>query len=365
MINLIFFLPTFSFGGAGNSTYRLCKKLDKSKYKINIISIGRCDYKEKLKFFCENIFELKTTKTFFSIFKIRKIVSDIWLKNPVKTIFISSHHYANVTSLIALKSYKYVKIVLIEGTDIEELKRYYSLKSFLKNIIIYFLVVILYKKADVVVANSKSAKFNLQKICKKKVINISPPSLIKLINKKFKKNKKKYYTVITVGRLVKEKGANTMIKAFNEIKLKNIIFNILGDGKEKKNLEKLIYKLGLEKKVFLLGKIKNPEKFYLNSDLFIHASHFEGFPNAIVEAINYNLPVICSNCKGGTKEIILNGKGGDLFPIGDHKILANKISSFFENQKPLKKKLALAKKNIKKYTLKNNVKKYDNLFSNL
>ena len=365
MINLIFFLPTFSFGGAGNSTYRLCKKLDKSKYKINIISIGRCDYKEKLKFFCENIFELKTTKTFFSIFKIRKIVSDIWLKNPVKTIFISSHHYANVTSLIALKSYKYVKIVLIERTDIEELKRYYSLKSFLKNIIIYFLVVILYKKADVVVANSKSAKLDLQKICKKKVINISPPSLIKLINKKFKKNKKKYYTVITVGRLVKEKGANTMIKAFNEIKLKNIIFNILGDGKEKKNLEKLIYKLGLEKKVFLLGKIKNPEKFYLNSDLFIHASHFEGFPNAIVEAINYNLPVICSNCKGGTKEIILNGKGGDLFPIGDHKILANKITSFFENQKPLKKKLTLARKNIRKYTLKNNVKKYDNLFSNL
>ena len=98
-----------------------------------------------------------------------------------------------------------------------------------------------------------------------------------------------------------------------------------------------------------IEKIKNPEKFYLNSDLFIHASHFEGFPNAIVEAINYNLPVICSNCKGGTKEIILNGKGGDLFPIGNHKILANKITSFFRNQKPLKKKLTLARKNIKKY----------------
>ena len=365
MINLIFFLPTFSYGGAGNSVYRLCKNLDKSKYRINIISIGKCAYKKELKFFCENIFELKTTKTFFSIFKIRKIISRLYFKNPVKTIFVSGHHYANVASLIALKSYKHIKIVLVERTDIEELKRYYNLKSFLKNLIIYLLVVILYKKADAVVANSKSAKLDLQEICKKKVINISPPSLIKLINKKYKKNRKKYYTVITVGRLVKEKGIDTMIKAFNEIKSKNIIFKVFGDGKEKKNLEKLIYKLGLEKKVFLLGKIKNPEKFYLNSDLFIHASHFEGFPNAIVEAINYNLPVICSNCKGGTKEIILNGKGGDLFPIGDHKILANKITSFFENQKPLKKKLTLARKNIRKYTLKNNVKKYGNLFSNL
>ena len=80
MINLIFFLPTFIYGGAGNSIYRLCKSLDKSKYKINIISIGKCAYKKELKFFCENIFELKTTKTFFSIFKIRKIISRLYFK---------------------------------------------------------------------------------------------------------------------------------------------------------------------------------------------------------------------------------------------------------------------------------------------
>ena len=156
-----------------------------------------------------------------------------------------------------------------------------------------------------------------------------------------------------------------MIKAFNEIKLKNIILKVLGDGKEQNNLEKMIQTYGLEKKVFLLGRIKNPEKFYLNSDLYIHASHHEGFPNSMIEAINYNLPVICSNCKGGTKEIILNGRGGDLFPIGNHKILANKITAFFENQKPLIKKLTLARNNIKKFTLKNNVKKYDKLFSSL
>ena len=47
MINLIFFLPTFSYGGAGNSVFRLCKSLDKKKYNINIISIGKCDYKKE------------------------------------------------------------------------------------------------------------------------------------------------------------------------------------------------------------------------------------------------------------------------------------------------------------------------------
>ena len=364
-INLIFFLPTFIYGGAGNSIYRLCKNLDKKKYKINIISIGKCDYKKKLKSFCENVYELNTKKTIFSIFKIREITSEIYLRNPVKTIFISGHHYANIVSVIALKPYKYVKTVLVERTDIEDLKRSYNLITFFKNCIIYFLIPIFYKKADVIIANSNNAKLDLQKICKKKVINIHPPSLIKFIKKKVKKNKKKFYTVITVGMLNKVKGVDTMIKAFNEIELKNIVFLVLGAGKEKGNLEKLIHKYGLEKRVFLLGRINSPEKFYLNSDLFIHASHHEGFPNAVVEAINYNLPVICSNCKGGIKEIILNGKGGDLFPVGNHKILANKITAFFKDQKPLKKKLILARNNIKKYTLKNNVEKYNKLFLNL
>ena len=365
MINLIFFLPTFSYGGAGNSVYRLCKNLNHKRYKINIISIGKCDYKKEFSKFCENIYELKTKRALFSIGKIQEITLKVYKQNPNKTIFISGHHYANVISIIALKSYKFVKTVIVERTDIEELKIYYNFKSFIKNLIIYCLVLFYYKKADAIVTNSKRAKLDLQKIYKKKIININPPSLIKLIKEKVKKRKRKNYTVLTVGRLVEEKGIDTMIKAFKEIKLKNVILKVVGDGKERKNLEKMIESFGLKKKVFLLGQIKNPNNIYLNSDLFINASHFEGFPNSIVEAINFNLPTICSDCKGGTREIILNGKGGDLFPVGNYKILAKKIISFFKNSKPLKKKLILAKNNINKYSLKNNIQKYDKLFIDL
>ena len=65
MINLIFFLPTFDYGGAGNSVYRLCKNLNHKKYKINIISIGKCYYKKQFNKFCENVYELDTKRTFF------------------------------------------------------------------------------------------------------------------------------------------------------------------------------------------------------------------------------------------------------------------------------------------------------------
>ena len=78
MINLIFFLPNFKFGGAGNSVIRLCKSLDKKKYKINIISIGRCSYKEELKNFDFNFFELKKKKLIYLIYSIRKIIKKIY-----------------------------------------------------------------------------------------------------------------------------------------------------------------------------------------------------------------------------------------------------------------------------------------------
>jgi hypothetical protein len=65
-INLIFFLPTFIYGGASNSIYRLCKNLDKRKYKINVISISKCDYKKNLKVFAKMSLNLIQKKTIFS-----------------------------------------------------------------------------------------------------------------------------------------------------------------------------------------------------------------------------------------------------------------------------------------------------------
>ena len=362
-INLIFFLPTFLFGGAGNSIYRLCSKLNKKKYNIYIISIGKCYYKQKLKKYCRHIFELKTKRTLFSIFTVRNIVSNVYKNFPQKTIFVSNQHYANVISLLSLKSIKYVKIILVDRIDIIELKRYYNFFNFLKNKIIYYLCALTYKYADAVVSNSKSAKNDLQKLCKTKVININPPSLLKLRVKNKTIIHKKKIKILTVGSLVKAKGVDTIIKAFKNVKFNNVSLKVVGEGNERKNLTFLINKLNLKKKVHLSGWVNNPEKLYLESNLFVHASHQEGFPNSMVEAINFNLPVIASNCKGGTKEILLNGKGGDLFPINNHRILSKKINNFFKNMKPLNKKLILARKNILKYSLDANLHKYNKLFS--
>ena len=365
MINLIFFLPTFSYGGAGNSVFRLCKCLDKKKYKINIISIGKCDYKKEFKKFGTKVYELKTKKVSASIFVLNRLVKKIISQNYSKNIFISGIHYANITSIISLRLIKNLKLIVVERTDIQELKIHYSLKKRIKNIFIYFLLKIFYKKADLVIANSLKAKNDLQRICKTKVEKITPPSFLGY--EKIKKNKKKnkIFKILTVGRLSWEKDIYTMIKAINEIKEKNIILQILGTGNEKDDIKRFIKKYKLQNRIFLLGHKKNPRDYYLESDLFINSSYFEGFPNAIVEAINFNLPVICSDTTSGVREITLNGKGGDLFKVGDYKNLAKKIALFYQSPKILNKKLIIARKNIKNFSIEKNVEKYEFVFKKI
>ena len=86
--------------------------------------------------------------------------------------------------------------------------------------------------------------------------------------------------------------------------------------------------------------------------MYVNSSYFEGFPNSVVEAINFGLPIISSQSYGGINEILLNGKCGTIFKNGDSVDLANKIQNFYNNPKKFFLKTKLAKRNIKRFTLK-------------
>lgn len=364
MYNLIFFLPSFSNHGAGNSTFRLCKNLNKKKYSISIISLGKNAQKIKLKKIGCKVYEIKNKSVLSSMFTIVPLVKKIFNRKYKKNIFISSIHHANVFSIIFLRKIKNLKIIVIERTDISELLIFNNLLAYIKNLLIYSLVKVYYKKADLIISNSISGKKDLIKICKTSVINIPSPSFMRLyFKKKFKKNNE--LKMISVGRLSREKGYKTIIEALNRIKIKKFTMKILGDGPQKKDLENMIEKYGLRKKIKLVGFKSNTKKYYNEANLFINASLFEGFPNAVVEAISHGTPVICSDCRGGMKEIILNGRGGDFFEVNNVEQLARKIKDFYKEPKKLNQKLFIARKNIKKYSTTNHVKKYEEIFNKI
>lgn len=129
--------------------------------------------------------------------------------------------------------------------------------------------------------------------------------------------------IVTMGRLCESKDFQTLIHAFSQVILHNprMLLTIYGEGPERGNLESLVQDLRLSQHVFLPGTIENVQEALCASDLFIFPSRFEGFPNALCEAMAVGLPVIASDCSGNI-DLIKDGVNGRLFPVGDVKQLA-------------------------------------------
>ena len=142
------------------------------------------------------------------------------------------------------------------------------------------------------------------------------------IQSKITKKENEVLHFITVGRLAPWKNIDKIIQAMAILNEKgfNFIFNIVGSGPLNEKLKILVKELKLENKIFFLGQ-KNTEelnRIYLDSDIYIQASGYEGLPHVILEAINFNLSII-STPIGGTNEILLDGKNGWILKLKDKK----------------------------------------------
>jgi glycosyltransferase involved in cell wall biosynthesis len=362
---LIFFLPSFILGGAGESIFKLSKFLVKYNFSILIISLGKNSYKKDFKKINCDIAEIESSKTFFSIFKLRKLVIDETKKNFEKIIFISNLNYAHIISLISLINLDKIKVILTERSSLSELNYSNSLSNKLKNKIIYSLGKILYKFSDLIIANSKFEKNYIKnKFQLNNVICIHPPS-IKKINKKNRNNSyKKILNIIYVGRLAKEKGVLVILNSLKNLDKKyKFLFNLYGDGPERKVIEEFIKKNNLNKIISLKGFVKDKKLIFKNANLFINASLWEGLPNALVQSINYNVFPICSDAPGGNMEVIKYGALGKSFKTNDEKDLKNKIIQFFNKKFKLNNKIRI--KHLKNYTELKSYQKYLNTLNKI
>lgn len=135
-------------------------------------------------------------------------------------------------------------------------------------------------------------------------------------------------TIVAVGRLGREKGYDLLLTAFRRAALPASTWQlvILGEGSERAALERQIAELGLQDSVRMPGVVRDPERWLQHAQLFVLSSRFEGFPNALLEAMQCGVAVAAFDCPSGPGEIVRHEQTGLLVPAGDVDVLAAAIA---------------------------------------
>ena len=362
---ILIFYPSFERGGATQNLIKIVNYLIKNKIKIILFS-HRVDkkYFNNNKYFkiiktdpikVLNFLPIRWNITISAMLKL-----NLFLKFSQKEsiVFSMQNHIAAIV-IAKLKKYK----IIIRNSEEPLGATYYADNKFFAFIVL-FLKVIFYNFCDKIIAVSNMSKQSLEKLIflKKKIILIYNPYL----NQIFKNNNKKkiniYFRILAVGRLTKQKNFELLINSVKNlsIKYKNIKLLIIGDGSSKQQLLKVISEM---KNIKIIKWQNDLKSYYLNADLFVLSSYYEGLPNVLIDSVNYEIPSISTDCSGA-RDILVNGKGGYIIPINDQSNLENKIEFIINNRTKALKKTIYAKNNIQKFSSKN-LKKFKDLFNNV
>lgn len=184
-----------------------------------------------------------------------------------------------------------------------------------------------YRRADIILVNSKNSEREVTEQfpalkCKLRLV-YNPVVVPTVVERKPPSDKP---ILLTSGRFAKQKDYPALLRAFKKVREKiDGTLIILGDGPERGNIEKEIEELGIAEFVSLKGSVADPAVYYKQADLFVLTSRWEGFPNVLVEALSYGIPVVVTDSLGASREIV-----GPILPlnvveVGDIAQIANRI----------------------------------------
>ncbi len=176
------------------------------------------------------------------------------------------------------------------------------------------------------------------------------------------------FNILINSRLVVQKNIHFVIEAMGSIKNLDVNLKIIGEGGEFERLEDLITNLNIQNKVKMIGKVENNliSEYLKTSNLFIQASDYEGLPHSILEAINYEVPILSTEV-GGCKDLLDNGDRGFIISSPQNKQqIAEKIDYIYENYDIALTKAVAAKKYIQnKYNFSTQAKIYSEVFEKI
>ena len=139
--------------------------------------------------------------------------------------------------------------------------------------------------------------------------------------------------IVNLGRLVPQKNQAMLIRAFKRFHdlHPEYTLSIYGRGYLKDDLKKLVENLNLKKVVVLEGQSSQIHRDIADAEFFVLSSDYEGYSNALLEAMTMGLPCITTDCEGST-DAISNGVDGVIVPRGDEDALFKAMLTFAEHE---------------------------------
>lgn len=302
------FMSSFRAGGGERNMVNLANGLVERGFDVDLLVIYPVGpYIEQLDSRI-NIHSVESKRTLFSLPKVI-----LYFKHFNPEVILATDEFTHIISIISKKiTFSNTRVVLRVGNMFSVLFKQYN--TFKQKITIFF-AKLLYKYADIYIANSLGVADDFSEVFgidKDKINVINNPKDIDYIRSRSKEEVKHKWlkhkekpVVLAVSRLRYQKDIPSIIKAFNmvnkEIPSKLIV---VGGGRDKNSIEKLIESMNLGNSVDLLGFSDNPYALMSKSDVFITASLWEGLPNSLQEAMVCGMPVIATDCSSGPREII-------------------------------------------------------------
>jgi glycosyltransferase involved in cell wall biosynthesis len=139
--------------------------------------------------------------------------------------------------------------------------------------------------------------------------------------------------IVGAGRLTAQKGFEYLVRAVARVNEQGTPCRlmILGQGPEEKSLRAMAHDVGIPGRVSFAGFQENPYAFFAKASTFVLSSLYEGFPNALLEAMTLGLPCVATRCPTGPAEILTDGVDGLLVPPADPDALADALSRLLQD----------------------------------
>ncbi len=330
-MNIVFLVSSLGAGGAERVAVTLSNAWVQSGHEVTLLSTfsgrGDCFYETSKSVDLVFLSDLvgnrsKNILTYIQRFLIlRKFIQK---KKP--DVIISYLPNVNVAAIL-LSFFLKTPLICSEHTD----PRVDERSKFLK-----FMCRVTYPFAKVMIVQTEAVMATIGNVYPnlKRVYQLPNPLTLEVQSNEWVPIKKERKVLLSLGRLGPEKQVDKIIKAFAAVAHKNPDWDlhIYGEGVCHDALVNLIRELNLNDRIMMMGRTYTPWLVMLKADIFVMSSKFEGFSNALLEAMGTGLPCVAFNCPSGPEEITRSGLDACLVPLDDMLSFQKEIHHLMQHE---------------------------------